>query len=126
MTLSAFRGKVVLLSFWGAWCLPCMKYIPHEQALATRLEGKPFAIVGVNGDTDDEAIADAVATHKISWRSFRNKRAGKTKISDEWDILGWPTLYLIDQEGVIRERWIDSPPPDELNRAIDQLVDAVR
>ncbi len=125
MKLSEYRGKVVLLSFWGTWCLPCMKLIPHEQALASRLEGKPFAIVGVNGDTDDEVIMDAVATHKITWRSFRNRRAGKTKISDKWDLLSWPTLYLIDHEGVIREKWIGSPALDELNRAIDQFVDAV-
>ena len=70
-----------------------MKLIPHEVELATRLEGQPFAIVGVNSGTDEEAIKNAVATHKITWRSFRDKRADKQEISDEWQALGWPTLY---------------------------------
>jgi poly(3-hydroxybutyrate) depolymerase/thiol-disulfide isomerase/thioredoxin len=122
MKLSDYRGNVVLLSFWATWCFPCMKFIPHERALAARLEGDPFAIVGVNGDTDEEAVRDAVATHKITWRSFRDRLPDGQAISDEWQVVGWPTLYLIDREGVIRKRWIDGPSPAELNREVDLLV----
>src|SRR6266567_2685377 len=102
MKLSEYRGKVVLLSFWAMWCVPCMKFIPHEQALAARFEGEPFAIVGVHGDNDDEVSRNAVASHKISWRSFHDQPADKPAISDEWHVIGWPTVYLIDRAGVIR------------------------
>ena len=127
MKLSEYRGKVVLLTFWATWCGPCMRLIPHEQALAERLQGKPFAIVGVNGDTEDEAIKKAVATHKITWRSFRDIRANQTPISGEWKVGGWPMRYLIDQKGVVRARWLGDPEEaiDEMNKAIDKLLDAV-
>jgi RNA polymerase sigma-70 factor (ECF subfamily) len=125
MKLSQFRGKVVLLSFWATWCFPCMKLITHERALVKRLEGKPFALVGVNSDSEAEVLKDALKTHEISWRSFRDRRSGKPAISDEWKILGYPTLYLIDHQGIIRHRWIGAPPPEELNRAVDRLVGAV-
>src|SRR5262245_27843174 len=50
LRLSDFRGKVVLLAFWGTSCSPCMAEIPKERALRERYQSKPFAIVGVNSD----------------------------------------------------------------------------
>ena len=124
MTLASYRGKVVLLSFWATWCFPCMKLLPHEAELAARLRDRPFAIVGVNSDTDEAAARDAVAKHEIPWRSFRDRAAGGSSISGAWDVLGFPTLYLIDHEGAIRRRWIGSPPPADLDQQIDRLVKA--
>ena len=71
-------------------------------------------------------LNEALKKHQITWRSFRDKRAGKAAISDEWKILGYPTLYLIDHQGIIRQRWIGAPPAEELNRAVDALVAAAR
>jgi RNA polymerase sigma-70 factor (ECF subfamily) len=124
MKLSNYRGKVVLLSFWATNCFPCLKLIPHERDLVTRLQGKRFVLVGVNSDGDVATLANTLKTQHINWRSFRDRRANKPAISDEWQVLGYPTLYLIDRQGIIRQRWIGSPPPEELNRAIDQLVEA--
>jgi thiol-disulfide isomerase/thioredoxin len=122
--LSEYRGKVVLLSFWATWCGPCMRLVPHEREIAARLKDKPFAIVGVNGDTDETAIKNALTKHEITWPSFHDRQANKAAISDEWKNIGWPTLYLIDREGVIRGKWLGEPPPERLNQAIDKILDA--
>ncbi len=95
----------------------------HEKALVERFKGKPFGIVGINGDTDNAAAMAAVSAHDINWRSFKDKGANKA-ISNEWRDLGWPTFYLIDHEGIIRHEWIDAPPGDELDIAVSRLVDA--
>ena len=122
MKLSDYRGKVVLLSFWATWCPPCMRLIPHERQIANRFRDRPFAIVGINGDSDAAAIKKAVVTHGITWRSFHDKGIKGGTISERWKIVGWPELYLIDQEGIIREKWLDTPPPEKLDQAIDQLL----
>lgn len=122
MKLSDYRGKVVLLSFWATWCGPCMKMVPHEREIVKRLEGKPFVIVGVNGDDNRQAARAAAADLGMTWRSFQDKNGAQT-ISLDWHVWGWPTLYLIDEKGIIRKRWGDTRL-EELNRAIDQLVDA--
>lgn len=122
MKLSDYRGQVVLVSFWATWCGPCMKLIPHERALAMRLRGQPFAMVGINGDTDLAAIKKAVASNGITWRSFHDRRDGKPAISEEWKIVGWPTLCVIDQQGLIRGKWLGAPPLDKLDRVIGQLL----
>jgi thiol-disulfide isomerase/thioredoxin len=125
MKLSDFRGKVVLVSFWATWCGPCMKFVPHERSLSERLKDKPFAIVGVNGDTPKE-LAKALRKTPVPWRSFKDKGTGKKAITEDWKILAWPTLYLVDHQGIIRKRWIGAPPNEELDREIEKLVQEVQ
>src|SRR5438105_9037394 len=48
LKLSDYRGKVVLLDFWGFWCAYCLRYIPHEKDLVRQYEGRPFVLLGVN------------------------------------------------------------------------------
>lgn len=56
-----YRGKVVLLSFWAAWCGPCMQMVSHETESARRLAGKAFAVVGVNADHDPREAKEVAA-----------------------------------------------------------------
>ena len=97
-----------------------MKMVPHERELVKRLEGKPFAIVGVNGDEDQKFAKDAVTKNDMTWRSFQN-RNGLQTIPLAWHVWSWPTFYLIDQKGIIRKRWSDTQL-EELDQAIDQLI----
>jgi thiol-disulfide isomerase/thioredoxin len=61
LKLSDYHGRVVLLNFWGTWCFPCMKLVPHERELAAAYRGRPFDIVGVNCDDDGETARAAGA-----------------------------------------------------------------
>jgi len=136
MKLSESHGKVTLLVFWATWCGPCMQMVPHERALAERYAGKPFVLVGVNGDTlpdknftmtdangkavDDTAkVKAAVEKHKINWRSFRN---GQFTIAAGWNVRAWPTLFLIDHRGIIRGKWKGDPGEKALDPAVEDLV----
>jgi thiol-disulfide isomerase/thioredoxin/dienelactone hydrolase len=122
--LSEYRGRVVLLNFWGTWCVPCMKLIPHEVELTAKFQGRPFAVVGVNCDDDLEKARDAVAANKVTWRSFRNKAGEGPAVTSDWKVLGYPTVYLLDHHGIIRKRWIGKPTPEELTHMTTVLVEA--
>jgi hypothetical protein len=101
-----------------------MALVPHECALVKQREGKPFVLLGVNGDKD-VAHAKKVATAKgITWRSFKDQRDGEGTISKAWNLRGWPTLYLIDHKGIIRQRWVGAPPSEVLDREVDRLIAA--
>ena len=126
MTLSEYRGRVVLLNFWATWCLPCMQLIPHERDLAARFQGQPFAIVGVNCDTDLDKAHAAVAKNKMTWRSFRDPASLRRPISSQWKVLSYPTLFLLDHHGIIRKRWVGGPPDRELLHTVGVLVSAAQ
>ncbi len=101
LRLSDYRGKVVVVSFWASWCGPCMQMVPHERAIAERLAGKPFVLVGVNGDSEKPAAKRAIAENKMTWQSFWNG-GSEGGIAGTWNVHAWPTVYVLDSKGMIR------------------------
>ncbi len=64
--------------------------------------GKPFALIGVNSDSDRDQVKAVIAEKSLNWRSFWNGGSTSGPISTDWNVRGWPTAYLIDAKGVIR------------------------
>jgi hypothetical protein len=91
---------------------------PHERSLVKRLEGKPFALVGVNSDISDAQVRQAMAANGITWRSFMD---GGTSgpIATGWSINSWPSIFVIDAKGVIRFK---GPRGKDLDKAVDELL----
>ena len=116
LKLSDYRGKVVVLVFWGTWCGPCMREIPHERALAERLKDKPFAVLGVNCDDDKQAAVDAIKSERITWPNWQDGAPGEGPITKRYHIRSYPTLFVIDGQGIIRQKQI-------LGEALDKVVD---
>ena len=118
LKLSDYRGKVVALVFWATWCGPCMGMVPHERELVKRLEGKPFVLLGVNGDDDREVAKSVMAKERMTWRSWWND--GMTgSIVSKWGVTSWPTVYILDTKGVIR---YENVRFEMMDQAIDRLV----
>jgi hypothetical protein len=94
---------------------------PHERSLVEELKDKPFAIVGVNSDKDPAALKPRLAEERITWRSFWNGADGTTgPIAKDWHVSGWPTVYVIDHEGVIRHKSHGSP--EMVRAAMDETL----
>jgi hypothetical protein len=93
---------------------------PHERSLVKRLEGKPFALIGVNSDEDRQKLKEAMEEEQITWRSFWNGPQGtRGPISRDWKVSSWPTIYVIDAKGVIRYKNVRGAAMD---KAIDTLL----
>ncbi len=93
---------------------------PHERSLVKQLADKPFAIIGVNSDSDREAVRKIVKEKNLTWRSFWNGPEGTSgPISTAWNVSGWPTIYVIDAEGRIRYK---NARGEALDRAIETLL----
>ena len=94
---------------------------PHERSLVKRLKDKPFALIGVNSDKDLTKLRPRLKQENITWRSFWSGPEGAWgPIPMQWNVQGWPTLYLLDHRGVIRFRGLRGAKA--IDTAIDQLL----
>jgi hypothetical protein len=93
---------------------------PHERSLVARLRDEPFALLGVNSDTDKIKLKGRMAGEKITWRSFWNGPEGPAgPIAKAWNVRGWPTIYVLDHKGVIRYKDLRA---EQMDKAVDGLL----
>ena len=116
--LRDYRGKVVVLDFWGLWCDPCRAALPREKALVKTLAGQPFALIGINSDGDSGVVEQIVAEQQITWRqAIEGSQQGP--LATRWNVREWPTTYVIDKKGVIRFKHLRSA---KLEEAVTKLL----
>ena len=123
--LSDSRGKICVLTFWASWCGPCMQMVPVERALAQRMQGKSFAMIGVNGDPNLPDSKRAMERENMTWPSFWNGKEGpKGPIAMAWNVHGWPTIFVLDSEGIIRFKYegYGNESSNVLNGCVDEMM----
>jgi len=111
VTLSDIKGKsVVLLDFWGSWCLPCLQMIPHLKNLYQKYQSKGFQIVSISFDMNSSDWKKAVKKEGI--QSWINVIAGQnyslhdtTEVERKYAIKEFPTIILINMKGNIIARY---------------------
>ena len=95
--------------------------IPHERSLVKRMEGRPFALLGINTDTSKETYFEQAKKMEVTWRSsWQGSTNGP--ICKQYRVEGYPTLFLLDHKGVIRNVWPGAPADDVLDKTIEELV----
>jgi thiol-disulfide isomerase/thioredoxin len=99
LSLSSFRGKVVLINFWASWCSPCRSEMPELQQAYVEL-GDDFVILAVNqtkaDDVDD--VRNFVAEQRLGFPILLDKDGA---ISDAYRASALPTSVFVDREGII-------------------------
>ncbi len=90
----------------------------HERSLVEKMQGRPFVLLGVNSDKEKSRARTAVKENNLNWRSWWND-GRRGKISSSFKIRGWPTIFLIDHNGVIQAKNLRGRRLDE---ALEQLV----
>ena len=103
ITLSQFRGRVVVLNFWGTFCPPCIEETPSLVLMQNRLKAKGVVVVAVSIDTDDDAYHKFLKFYHMDLVTVRD---GQQKSSSLYGTFGWPETYIIDRNGVIRRKFI--------------------
>lgn len=116
VSLSAYRGKYVLLDFWASWCVPCRKSMPHVKELYERYKDKGFAVIAI-ADDDNNHAAWLKAIGKdgtdlwpnilrgIDWNAIRTGAKNPNDLDNKFGIHSLPTKILIDPNGKIIGRY---------------------
>ena len=98
--LSDYRGKYVLLDFWGSWCSPCRGEIPHLRHLY-EVCGKDFNMISVSIDERDTDWKKAVQEEGMQWHQLCDQKGRKGPVVIEYQVFGIPDCIVLDPEGKI-------------------------
>ena len=102
MKLTDFRGKIVVLDFWGSWCGPCISELPDLVKLAQKYPNQ-VQIVGVMADSLKDA-KECVIEENVPWPNWYERSNGP--IHKQWNIEGWPTIFVINTDGKIAGKYL--------------------
>jgi peroxiredoxin len=109
--LSSLRGQVVFVNFWATWCPPCLEEMPSMQTLYTSVPQDKFKMLAILYK-DEPAAADRLALQRQF--AFPILVDPGSRVGGAYGLTGVPETFIIDKEGVLREKYIgpvqwDSP-----------------
>ena len=108
--LEEYRGSIVALIFSGQWCGPCRGEYPYHRFVLENYQDRPIVLLGINSDAELETIQQAKIDERLPYRTWWDGHsqpdadavAAEGPIATRWNVTGWPTIYILDEEGVIR------------------------
>ena len=119
LTLSALRGRVVMVDFWASWCTPCRQEAPILAEVYREYADQPVEFVGVNiWDRTDDALnyLDAFEV------PYPNGGDDSGSIAIDYGVRGIPEKFFIDQDGVLRQKFVGPMHAEALRDAINALL----
>ncbi len=111
VSLADFKGKWVILDFWGAWCGWCIKGFPGLKDAYKEYAGK-LEIVGVDCGDTPEAWKNALIKYQLPWVNVYNdtKNDNPDRIDRQYGVMGFPTKIIISPEGQIKKIFTGEDP----------------
>lgn len=102
ISLSSLKGKVVLLNFWGTFCVPCRKEMPSMETLYKTYKDKGFLVVAVSADKSVEDVRDFIKDYKITFLVVIDK---DKKVAKQYRVSSLPTSFLLNKNGLLSKRF---------------------
>ena len=102
VSLSQFKGQVILLDFWASWCGPCISDLPDLRRIKEKTAALPVVFLNVSIDTDEAAWREAIDKHEIKGVHVR-ANGFSSDVAKSYQVTSIPSYYLVDSQGLILE-----------------------
>ena len=100
ISLSQYRGQVVLLDFWATWCGPCIAEMPNVKYTYAKHKNQKFEIIGISVDQSTAPLEAYIASEGLTWPQYWDSSG---RISRMYNVRAIPSTFLIDGAGIIRQ-----------------------
>ncbi|HEV2620450.1 MAG TPA: TlpA disulfide reductase family protein [Acidobacteriaceae bacterium] len=103
VSLSALRGRVVVLNFWASWCVPCIEEAPSLVEMQRRMP--QVTVVAISADKDEGAYREFLAESKVNFVTIRDP---SMRVQALYGTVKIPDTYVIDREGILRRKFVSA------------------
>lgn len=119
LTLSDYRGKVVLLDFWATWCEPCRQEIPHFVDLQNKYQHQGLQIIGVSMDDGPQPVRDFYQQFRMNYLVVM----GTADVAERYGgVLGLPVALLVGRDGRIYAKHIGATDMSVFEKEVVSLL----
>jgi thiol-disulfide isomerase/thioredoxin len=129
VSLSEYKGKVILVNFWATWCDPCRVEIPWLIEMQAKYGPKGFVILGIALDEEGKSVvAPFVAKERFDVNGTKEPMSYKILIGNDdaankfGGLFGYPTSILISKDGKQIKRVTGIISTDEMSKAIESQL----
>ena len=122
LSLSQYKGQVVMINFWATWCGPCRQEMPLLDAMYKKYKAMGFTLIGVNVEPDSKAAAEFLKKLPVS---FPVAFDAESKVSQLYNVQGMPSTVIVDRKGNARVLHKGYRPGDE-NTYLDHVRTLIR
>lgn len=123
ISLSRYKGSVVVLDFWATWCQPCRMSIPELVKLQENYRDKGFVVLGISMDsvdTKNSYISDFCEKFKVNYPILRVDEKTIRKYFGNGE-LSIPTMFIVDRQGIVVDMY-SGYSPGALERSLKQIL----
>jgi peroxiredoxin len=113
LSLSSFKGKVVLIDFWASWCKPCRMENPNVKKVYAKYHDKGFEILGVSLDRDKNAWTAAIQQDGLPWQHVSDLAFWNNAAAQQYGVNSIPYTVLVDREGKVMAKNLRGPALEE-------------
>jgi peroxiredoxin len=99
--LSDFKGKVVVLEFWGSWCGPCVETNAALVDIYREFKGRGLEIIAVASETGKKQWHAAIRKQKLEWVNVTDFKGSRNRAALMYGVSEYPTNFIIDRQGII-------------------------
>ena len=103
VTLSQFKGQVVVLNFWATWCPPCIEEMPSLVRMQQFMKPKGITVLAVSVDVDENSYRRFLRDHSVNLLTVRDP---DQKSNQLYGTFKFPETYIVDRNGVVRRKFI--------------------
>ncbi|MGC9260177.1 MAG: TlpA disulfide reductase family protein [Phycisphaerae bacterium] len=103
LSTAKWKGKVIVVDFWGTWCPWCLKEAPYIEKLYSQYHGHGLEVLGIPVLSPAASVNSYRKAHpKESWPQIFNENPGNGALAQKLGIRGFPTEFVIDRRGILR------------------------
>ncbi|MBV8973989.1 MAG: TlpA family protein disulfide reductase [Sinobacteraceae bacterium] len=122
VSLTQYKGQVVMINFWASWCGPCRQEMPLLESIYKKYNKMGFTMLGVNVEPDSNAANAWLKATPVSFPILYDR---DSKVSKLYDVAGMPSTVIIDRSGKLRALHRGYKPGDE-NEYLDSIRSLIR